>query len=305
MERLCNWLALGITFVTLAGVSQESMDVGTTTARVRGFGAATAPAAKNEKATLNTLASATSASLGSSAMLEKMPARLSNASKPVTPANGQKPLGPSETRVLETGIDAKDFMALIGPTLGKNLTAKQVDASHVAATGTSESLRRVMELSEQLKSAMRKPVKKLQLRVALLTDEAPGDTSASNAIARRELPQALTGFDLAAADFDQAGVPDSLWKVADLTAPVSGGGENRVQLNDRMALLYELRQTLAGDYEVALNLAEKEKGANPFDTGVGRIVFANHFRADANRPVILGTTTPNRTLMLVFRLRAL
>jgi hypothetical protein len=258
---------------------------------------------------MQTRAPETTASFGAGkSMLEKVPARLNAPAKPGSPAGG-KPHGPTETRVVETGIAAKDFLQVIGPSLGKNLTAKQIDNTHVALTGTSEPLRRVTEVSEQIRSALRKPAKRLHLHVVLLSDQAQTDGSDastaadSKAINRSDLPQSLSSFQLAPGDLDQLGLPEKLFKVADLTAPATGGGESRAQLTDRLSLLYELRPTLAGDYEVALNLAEKEKGSNPFDATVGRIVFANHFRADTIHPVVLGVSNASRTLMLVLRLQ--
>jgi hypothetical protein len=274
-------------------------------APVQGFSSATTSATR--VAVQNPKSAATTASLSGKSMLEKAPARLETPPKTTYPATG-KPSGPTETRVLETGIDAKDFLQIVGSSLGKNLTAKQVDSTHVAITGTSEPLRRVTEVSEQIRSAMRRPAKQLRLRVALLTDRAESDAGAGEtptAIGRGELSRALPGYELAQGDVDGLGLPEQLYKLADLTAPASGGGESRAQLTDRLSLLYELRPTLAGDYEVALNLAEKEKGTNPFDATVGRIIFANHFRAGTARPVVLGVTNPGRTLMLLIRLQAL
>ncbi|MGI8907365.1 MAG: hypothetical protein ACR2IE_12845 [Candidatus Sumerlaeaceae bacterium] len=248
---------------------------------------------------------AATATLKGGSLLDKSPARLTAPAKPGTGGYAAKSGAPAETRVLETGIDAREFLQIIGPTLGKNLTAKQIDSAHVAVTGTSESLRRTVQLTEQIRSAMKRPVKQIQLHAALLTDHAPDDTTTATPIALAQLPANLPNMGLAANDLESAAMPGRLWKIADLTAPATGGGENTVQFSERMTLLYELRQTLTGDYEVALNLAEKDKGANPFDLSVGRTVFANHFRTDTMRPVVLGITTPSRSLMLIFRLRNL
>lgn len=245
----------------------------------------------------------TTASLGSRMLLEKAPARLETPAKNQPQNYGGKPSGPTETRVLETGIEARDFLQIIQPAIGKNLSAKQIDNTHVAVTGTSEPLRRVADVSEQIRSAVRKPARQIRIRVALFTDKSESESSETTAISRAAIPQSIPDLQLAPADLDHLGLPDKVWKVADMTAPATGGGENRMQLNDRLSLLYELRPTLAGDFEVALNLAEKEKGANPFDASIGRIIFANHFRANADRPIVLGVTNANRTLMLVVRLQ--
>lgn len=288
---------------SLIGHAQMEMGSETPAAQVHAFESGTTHAVTRYSSTAYSEGQST-ATLKDSQLLDKVPARLSGgkARPTYTPPPPKPPY--AETRLLETGIDAKDFLGIIGPTLGKNLTAKQVDSSHVAVTGTSESLRRVVDVSDQIRGALRRPVKRAQLRVALLSDQKPEETSDTAPLSPADLPESLSAFQLAPDDLAGSALPPTMYKIVELNAPASGGGENRVQLTDRMTILYELRPTLAGDYEIALNLAEREKGTNPFDAGLGRIVLANHFRAEANKPVVLGVTTPNRTLMLVFLLRS-
>jgi hypothetical protein len=297
----CFGLICLLSFVAACGGAQMS-DMDPQPAPVRGFDSHTTAATRGR---LQVNERVSTSSLRGESILEKAPARLSTPSKSPLPGNAPKTGVPLETRVLETGIEAKEFLQVIGPTLGKNLTAKQVDSAHVAVTGTSESLRRTVQVADQIRAAMKRPPKALQLRVALLSDQTTDDSTTAIAISRAEVADHLKGMNLEPGDMEAAALPDELYKLTELTAPATGGGENRVQLTDRFTLLYELRQTLAGDYEVALNLAEKDKGMNPFDTSVGRIIFANHFRSNTTRPVVLGITTPTRTIMLVMRLQNL
>jgi hypothetical protein len=298
-----KFLVIGLWAAAACASAQMEMETPGATGSVRAFESSTSTSSVRYRSTASD--PQVTATLKDSQLMNKAPARVGGGggAKPgYTPPPPRQPA--AETRVLETGVDAKDFLQIIGPTLGKNLTAKQVDGSHVAVTGTSESLGRVVEVSQQIRSALRRPVKRSQIRVALLSDQPVDETSGSAALSPADVPQALQAFHLAADDLAGSAMPPKMYKAVELTAPASGGGENRVQLTDRMTILYELRPTLAGDFEIALNLAEREKGTNPFDAGLGRIVLANHFRAEADKPVVLGVTTPNRTLMLVFLLRS-
>lgn len=222
-------------------------------------------------------------------------------------------------QVVETGIDAKDFVAVVKPTLRERETVTIVDPHTVAVTATTASMIRVEALAQRLREAAERKQTPVELRVVLLQDHAPETTSAESvaeeggasargdsrwregaALTPEALNEALRRVGVKAADLSDSGLPARVWKQAELAVPVTGGGENRATLTDRFTLLYDLDPVPANDaYEVRISLAERDKSASPFDTGtIGRLLLVNRFRAEVGKPVVVGVTNPARTLVL-------
>jgi hypothetical protein len=203
------------------------------------------------------------------------------------------------TEVYETGISAGDFVTFAQALTSKNESVKQIDPRHVAAMATSETQQKIGKLAAQIRDSIKQPSKKVVMHATLLSSADDDSTTES-----KSALELLKASGISSSDVEGIALPDRLVKLADVTMPISGSAENRALLTDRINLNYELRETPSDDFDVRINLTEKDKTASPFDASTARILMMNRFRAGVDKPVVLGVASGKRTTVLVIALKA-
>ncbi len=205
----------------------------------------------------------------------------------------------ASVEILPVPIPARDFAELMMPVAGKSDKVRPLDDERVAISGGKATIEKARALAEQIRQTAPRPRAALVLRAALLASQADTTSPAAHAIARTSLSDALTSYAVTPADLAGLPLPEQVWKRADMSLPFGAGGSSRVALTDYINMTYGTMPAPGGAYTLSLELTENDTAASPFAAAPRRLLMSHQFDIQPGKPVVLGVTGPDRTLVLV------
>lgn len=200
--------------------------------------------------------------------------------------------------ILRAPLDAPDFAALAQPLAQQAESVRPAGDDHIVVTGTSETITAIEKLAGELTTALETTRQQLSIRASLLVSpdkSGAGDDASTTAITRDETLKRLAEFGIDEKELAGIRLPDQMLPTADAALPFTSAGRLVLPLGD-----FLLRATQVGSdatsIELDLTLTEESAPAE------NQLVLMHRFRANRGKAVVMGVSTPARTLILVLRL---